>query len=288
MTSALHKVFAGFVRRTWLVTLVAIVVCGGFTANAVDAFTAEPPAPPTTPPVARKVSPPARPLARNPDVLVERNIFCSTCTPEPRPGPSNAYSGHPAVLIATSGGIAATVRVVPTEVQGAWLLDETIPGVGRITRIGGTSIEVVDEHGHSKELSLLPEPAAGSGAATPTPAAESPFADRVKKLSDGSYEVDRNIVRELVASGGKDAGARVMPAMSHGAVQGLKFYAIRPTSIAAAIGLKSGDLLSAIDGDPIKNLNQVLDLYSKLDKLSGIELQGTRGGKPLAIQLRFR
>jgi S1-C subfamily serine protease len=110
----------------------------------------------------------------------------------------------------------------------------------------------------------------------------------VKKLADNSYEVEREIVRELVANGGRANDVRVMPLVTNGVVKGLRFYGVKPTSIAAAIGIKSGDVLTAIDGEEIKTAQQLLDLYSKLDKLNGVELQGTRAGKPLAIQLRFR
>ena len=63
---------------------------------------------------------------------------------------------------------------------------------------------------------------------------------------------------------------------------------MRPTSAAGQLGLRSGDTISAIDGDNIKTMDQMLELYGKLDRLGGIELQGTRGGKPLSVQLRFK
>ena len=284
LVSALHRVFAGFVRRTWLVTIVAVAICGIFAARAIAAFSTEvPAAPPSSPPVARPVPLPENTAAIDPRVLVERNIFCSTCAPVL--GPTNqpsSYSGHPAILIAVSES-TATVRVIPTEAQGAWGLDETIPGVGKITQIGWSSITVIDDAGHEKEL-LLVEPAAG--AATPA-AAEEP-AGPAKKLADGSYEVERDTVRSLVASGGTNAGARVTPVLKNGVVTGLRFFSIKPGSVGAAIGLRNGDIISAIDGNAITTAQQLLDIYSKLDSLPGVELQGTRAGKPLAIKLVFR
>jgi len=292
---ALHKLIAGFVRRTWLVTLVAVIVCAGFTARAVAAFSAVDATFPHAQ-VPRVVAPAPKPR-KQPDgtILVERNIFCSTCVPTVGPGPSNDYAGQPAVLIAINAGVTpvATVRVIPTEVQGSWALGETIPGVGRIDRIGNSLIEVVDPAGHRGRLMLVEAPpptAAGpAGAATPGagPAAD-PFASRVKKLADNSYEVDRDLVRELVGGATKPAGVRAVPVLEKGEIKGLRILGARPGNVAGAIGLKSNDILSAIDGQQIKTANQMLDLYSKLDQLTAIELQGTRSGKPLAISLRFR
>jgi hypothetical protein len=271
-----------------------MLVCAGFAARAVAAFSAPDV---TFPPAAKeaRVVTPAK-VRKEPDgtILVERNIFCSACVPVLGSGPSSAYAGHPAVLIAINAGTTpvATVRVIPTEVQGSWAVGETIPGVGRVDHIGNSMIEVVDASGHRGRLSLVeapPQKAAGpAGAATPGGPAAHPLADRVRKLSEGSYEVERDLVRELVGAASKPGDMRILPVVEKGVVKGVRIASARSTSVAVAIGLKSGDLLTAIDGQPIKTANQLLDLYSKLDQLSGIELQGTRAGKPLAIALKFR
>lgn len=278
--------------RTWLVALIAVLACGGFAARAVAAYASAPQdADRAIPPPPRAERPAPKPPT-DPNVVEARNIFCSACAPElPAAG---AYAGHAATLIAISRGASshATVRVIPTDVQGSWELDDTIPGVGRIARIGNTSIDVVDSAGRTKRLAL-DEPATGHtvDAATltgPVAAATDPFADRVSKRPNGSYDVDRGVVRELVSSGGRNAGVQAMPVMHHGEIAGLRLSGVRSTSIAAALGLQSGDVLSTIDGEPIKTMQQVLDLYGNLDKLGGIEIQGVRGGKPLRVDLRFR
>jgi hypothetical protein len=291
MFTALHEIVAGFVRRTWLVTLVAVIVCAGFAARAVAAFSAVD----ATVPAAKAARVVAAPKPRKqPDgtILVERNIFCSTCVPDLGSGPSSAYAGQPAVLIAINAGKTpvVTVRVIPTEVQGSWALGETIPGVGRVDHIGNSMIEVVDAAGHRGRLFLVEPRAAGpAGAATPGgPAAADPLSQRVRKLSEGSYEVDRDLVRELVGGVSTASGVRIQPVRDKSGNMVLRVASARPTSVAGLIGLKPGDLLSAIDGEPVKDANQLLGLYSKLDQLSGLELQGTRAGKPLVIALKFR
>ena len=40
--------------------------------------------------------------------------------------------------------------------------------------------------------------------------------------------------------------------------------------------------------EQIKNVQQLLDLYAKLDNISAVELSGTRAGKPLKLTLRLR
>jgi hypothetical protein len=47
-------------------------------------------------------------------------------------------------------------------------------------------------------------------------------------------------------------------------------------------------VLSAVDGEPIKTAQQMLDLYAKVDQVSSVEFGGTRGGKPLALHLNLK
>lgn len=208
---------------------------------------------------------------------------------------SSTYSGKPAVLIATSTGKDpwATVRVIESEVQGSWGLGDTIPGVGRVDRIGGVTIDVIDASGNRGTLSLreaavIPtRDPGGTGAATPDAPAD-PFADRIKKLDDHTYSVDRALVRELVTGAAQPGKMRMVPIVKQGEVQGVRVFGVQPGTPAFAIGMKNGDQISAIDNEPIKTAQQLLDLYAKLDKLDSVELQGTRAGKPLAIDLRLR
>lgn len=298
--SALHTVVRGLVRRTWLVTLVAVIACAGFAAHAVAAlveadYLTTTPKGVSTPRTQVRPVEPAR-AAPDGSVLVERNIFCSSCTPSTGPGPTNtSYAGEPAVLIATSVGKAsrATVRVISSGAQGSWGLGDQIPGVGTIERIGSVSIDVIDRAGVRGQLSLLDSQAAASvapRAATrgPTRAAADPFADRIKKLSDSEFEVDRTLVRELVGGTTKPGGTRALPMMKGNEVQGIRLLGVRSGSIGAAVGLRSNDVITAVDGEPIKTAQQLLDLYSKLDRLAAVELTGTRRGKPLALTLRLR
>jgi hypothetical protein len=295
--TALHRIISGLARRTWLVGLVTIAVCAGFAARAVAALAEadylSPPAgaaSPLAPAIRKSAAPKAHPDA---NAFVDRNMFCSTCAHEA--GPAGAtYSGTPAVLIATSVGSQsrATVRVIPTEIQGSWGLGELIPGVGTIDHIGFASIDVIDSAGRRQRLALddLPVSDHGvAGAATPGPGAPAdPYADRIKKIDDHTYEVDRALVRELVTGGGNPNGMRATPVIEKGEIAGLRILAARAGSVGAAIGLKPGDKLTSINNDPIKSAQQMLNLFAQLDSLNVVQLQGTRANKPLQVELRLR
>ena len=294
--------FDGLVRRTWIITVITVISCAAFAARAATSIVAAdylaPPSGGTRaaqPNLPAQAAPPAPPhLRAEASLLVERNMFCSSCAPAGPLGPVAGFQLPPAVLIETSLGREpwATVHVLASEVQGSWGLGDTIPGLGALDRIGPTWIEVVDGTGHRGRLSLLAlsEPAAGRGSDTAmseSPPAADALAERIKKLDDQNYDVDRNLVRELVTGAAKPGGMRFVPKLDHGEVKGVRIYGVTAASIPAALGLRSGDTLEAIDGAPLKDVNQLLELYAKLDQLSAVELSGTRAGKPLARTLRL-
>jgi hypothetical protein len=300
----LHSWFGGLVRRTWVVTTVTVISCAAFAARAATSIVAADylapagrgtPSPTLQPPAARVAPTGDHQLRATAAQLVERNMFCSSCTASTVVGAAPGFVLPPAVLIATGlgGEPRATVHVLASEVAGSWGLGDRIPGLGQVDRIGPTWIDLVDGAGHRGRLSLLglPETAAGRGldpARSESPPAADSLLDRIKKLDEQNYEVERSLVRDLVTGATKPGGVRFVPQLDNGEVKGVRVFGVRPGSIPFALGLKNGDTLAAIDGAPLKDLNQLLELYAKLDQLSAVELSGTRAGAPLVRTLRLR
>lgn len=297
--NALHWVNAGL-RRTWLVAAAAVIACSAFAAHGIASLVEADyldTAPSRSVPL-HPVQATAPVSAPTPDAssLVTRNMFCSACQ-EDGPGPTDSY--HPAaILIATSVGRdpRATIRVPATEAQGSWGLGDVVPGVGRIERIGFTSVDVIDVADPKRRgtLSLFdgidhsPGGRSDAGAATPAPTAADPFSDRVRKIDETTYEVDRSLVRELVGGSVGTGGARVSPISKNGKLEGLRLFGVKAGSVAGALGLRNGDVLEAVNGTKIESANTLLTLYSQLEQLNNVELAGTRRGKPLTLMLRLR
>jgi hypothetical protein len=289
LSRTLHRFSVGLVRRTWLVTLATVTICASFAAHAATALIdARYPSPlPEARPVPMQPRPAAARARPDGESLVERNMFCSTC----RPGAPDPAAGLPALdarLIATSLGRepCATLVLPASAVQGAWGVGDAIPGLGRVDRIAPTWIEVIDAAGHRGRLSLL-DAAAGRGPDTGN-VADAPWSERIRKLDDQTYEVDRSLLRELVGGTTRPGGVRPVPLLDHGEIAGVRLFGVAAGSIPAAIGLRTGDTLTAINGAPIKRLQQLLDLYAGLDQLTAVEVSGTRAGQPLVRTLRLR
>ncbi len=277
---------AGDVSRATLL-VPTFVVCGILAARSVttlvDAWL--PIDVPAARPGERAVLPTSP--ARDPDdagaAMVARNIFCSTCDGRV----TLATAGAPVVeLLATdlASPPVATLWAPLVHRAGAWGLGEHVPGVGRIARIGFTSVDIFDDHGRLYTLSLRTGTAAGShSAATEEPAAGR-YAGRIVRVDERTFEIERALIRELVQGQGMKE-VRIVPSMHPG---GVKLYAIRPGGWADALGLKNGDRLRAVDGAEIASADKLLDLYVKLDTADEVTLEGTRGDQPLVRVLRLR
>jgi hypothetical protein len=294
----LHTVVAGLVRRTWVVTIVAVLACSALSARAVAAlvearYLVDSDAPPLAARTGVASPTGSVPRSRSDGALVARNMFCSTCEPSRGSDPTNVFSPS-AVLIATSIGALprATLRSVPSDVQGSWGVGDDVPHVGMIERIGFASIDVLDRAtGRRGTLWLRGETGAatpGSAAGAAGAAATDPWDGRLRKIDDRTFEVDRELVRDLVSGGMKPGAARVVPVAEHGALVGLRVVAAQPTSIGGALGLRPGDMLQGINGTHIESAQTLLDVYAKLDQLNVVQLEGAREGKPLTIELRLR
>jgi hypothetical protein len=79
--------------------------------------------------------------------------------------------------------------------------------------------------------------------------------------------------------------ARVMPSIRDGEPLGFKFYGLRPGSLPRAIGLKNGDLLTAIDGVQARTVDHVMMLLSRLRTARSFALDIERRGEPVRLRV---
>ena len=299
-----------WVKRPWIGVAVCVLVCSALAAKAVGhvieaQVLSDSRSAPRVPVIADA---PAAPVAPRVDrgaqgsSLVTRDMFCSSCAPPPPPppGPGGVATGVPLtslplVLIATSLGHdpIATVRDDRTGSQGAYAIGEPLPGAGEITRIGATYVDFVNAATEREErvslLAIASSTSLASQQPTAPPTPDNPYADRVKKIDDTRYEVDRSLVKELVAAAGKPVpGVRMIPISKDGKLSGVRVLQARADSIAGVLGLKGSDTLTAVNGVPIDSLDKMLELYTKIDEMNVVSIDGTRAGKAITWQYTMR
>ncbi len=108
----------------------------------------------------------------------------------------------------------------------------------------------------------------------------------IKKLDETHYEVTRatlDLITENPMAVVK--AARVVPAMTNGKSDGIKLYAIRPSSIYAAVGFTNGDTLIAINGESTTTVDKVIEIYGKLKTSRVLTLNLERRGAPMTLTM---
>jgi type II secretion system protein C len=311
MSHALATV-AHLVRRTRALDVVCAVTCALFAAHAAAEVVDDGPIDAAIAITGRVAIPRPAPAAPVPDDpqrgerLIDRNMFCSECVAAAAP-PAVEESGEipatalPIVLLATSLGddSFATVRDGATGAQGAYGIGDRLRGAGPIERIAGTSIQFRNEAlGRSERVDLLtatvsdqPQPqAAAAVTPPPEPAQDEAWIHRVKQTGEKSFEVERSLVRELIASGtgAKVKGVRVGLASKDGKLNGVRIAKAQPGSLATAIGLQSGDVIEAIDGVRLTSPDQLLEVMARVNTVTRVPVRGTRNGQPLDLEYSLR
>lgn len=97
----------------------------------------------------------------------------------------------------------------------------------------------------------------------------------VNMISEGNYEIDRKFLDEMLGDPNKLlTQARVVPQDD-----GLKFLAVRRSSVFYSIGLRNGDILHKINNVEMGNLENALGLFEDLKDQSHFSINLTRAGK---------
>jgi len=116
-------------------------------------------------------------------------------------------------------------------------------------------------------------------ALSPDPAVEAELAKLVTHLGGTRWEVD---VDALLADHMRfTRGARVVPSVKDGKPNGMKLYAIRPSSLYAHLGLRNGDTIVRVGAIELRDMEAALDAYTQARGQDRIEVAIIRRGKPL-------
>ncbi len=81
---------------------------------------------------------------------------------------------------------------------------------------------------------------------------------------------------------------RVRPHYKNGQADGLMLSQVRPNTLVTKMGLRNGDVIQSVNGEPITSPDDIVDLYEELRSGSSMSLEITRRGKNKTLTYRFR
>lgn len=99
------------------------------------------------------------------------------------------------------------------------------------------------------------------------------------------YELKRDQIEEAVSNVNQlMRQAKIRPHFRDGKPDGLTLSRIRPDSIFEQLGLKSGDIITGVDGETIESVDDALRFYNSLKSSSNVKIQIRRQGKEQDIE----
>ncbi|MDR3607235.1 MAG: type II secretion system protein GspC [Oligoflexia bacterium] len=156
-------------------------------------------------------------------------------------------------------------------------VDEEIPGKARIVKIEPTRVIFVNIQANHREYIELPEDlimrksvGVANGPATPG----------IEQVASNQFNIDRKEVDKALSDLNNIlTQARAVPNFENGVASGYKLFQIVPHSIYDQLGLKNGDVIAGLDGQPVNDPGKAFELLNSLKTRSSLELQIKRDGK---------
>ncbi len=236
--------------------------------------------------------------------ILGHNPFCDDCPAPPSEGspplttPTEAVASAtppPVQILATmeSTNPEHSLATVYDPIRGTWaagLGDTLAPGVilaaigpGQVTYARGSTTGIL-RVGAQALAPPQPKDTARTPANAPEkpPGAQSDLADRVKCDAGSHCTIERSVIQDVLANPSKLGGIRAFPSSG-----GFKLAGIARGSLAHDIGLRNGDVLTAVGGKPLDSIDDALALLPLLRSASNVHVTLSRKGKPITHEIEI-
>lgn len=190
---------------------------------------------------------------------------------------------------AVGTNLLAEADVVRIERSRVWLSRQ---GKEECLRPGDPSARAAKAQagGMSKPLGMGSMGKSGAGEDTPTVVSkpgggggnlESRIQTGVTSTGPNSYNVDRNLIREVASDQKslKENAPRIVPYYEGGAAKGFRLQGLKSGGMFSAIGIRNGDVIISVNGNPIDSPQKALDIYQNMMTQSSVNLTVLRRGK---------
>ena len=126
-------------------------------------------------------------------------------------------------------------------------------------------------------------------AASNAPALPSEISDKIQKVSETEFNVDRAVIDNVLENQAQlMRSARIVPEQKDGKTVGIRLFGIRQDTLLGTLGMQNGDRLEKINGYDMASPEKALEAYARLRTASSLTVQLTRRGKPLTIEYQIK
>lgn len=143
---------------------------------------------------------------------------------------------------------------------------------------------VLDVDGRDEVLAMEKVSSSRSSGVRQTAKSSSPGSSQGMKISLQRSQIDAAMenVTDLMSQ------IKVRPHFSDGKPDGIMLSSIQPRSIFRRMGLRSGDIITGVDGKEIESVDDALQFYENLSSSSNLKLQLKRRGRETTIDYAIK
>jgi general secretion pathway protein C len=168
---------------------------------------------------------------------------------------------------------------------------DTIPGSGTVFEIRRNKVCIVDAADQLIFIDLpeedirLGQPIAGAARSSPQAAARSAVPG-IEQASETEFNISRNTLLEKLADPNLLFQAHAVPHRgANGEIEGFKILSLQPGSVYESLGVKVGDLIQSVDGEPMNSIAKAQEFYMSARTASDLTLSVQRDGRN--VDLRY-
>jgi len=126
-------------------------------------------------------------------------------------------------------------------------------------------------------------------AASNAPALPSEISDKIQKVSETEFNVDRSVIDNVLENQAQlMRSARIVPEQKDGKTVGIRLFGIRQDTLLGTLGMQNGDRLEKINGFDMASPEKALEAYARLRTATSLTVNLTRRGKPLTIEYQIK
>jgi general secretion pathway protein C len=232
--------------------------------------------------------------------IVNRDIFNIAPPPEHHVEVVERIDLHLQLIgVSTSTAGKPPFAIISNQVgdQNVYRLGEMIPDAGKMIEVDKDRV-IIDHNGRKVAL-LLPknEMPGPVEAAQPIEAPSDETADaddenydpNVEDLGDNHYKIPRDSLDHSVGNLSQLlTQIRAIPNIQNGKTNGFALSEIEPGSIFDEMGLQEGDVLRSINGQPMTDPAQAMQMMSAMRNATMVTIQVLRDGEPTTLTYQIQ
>lgn len=244
--------------------------------------------------------PPLEPQASRPEayyaLIPKRDIFNSAKAPEATPPPAPVQQTQLRLklwgtAVNPSGGSYSIIEDLGARKQGVYGINSPVPGGASVKAIEWDRV-VLLHNGRDEILEIEKPTLGGPGRSVPAqmPAVAPPGgigaadASGIVQTAENEYAVPRTEVDNALENMSQlFTQIRAVPHFEGGESVGFRLFAIRRGSLFDKIGLKNGDILRSINGNPMNDPGKAMTLMQELRDATNLRVEATRNQQPVTL-----